>query len=928
MNKTLYRTKTEQTKARVIMKKIRMRFLSLFLCLLLTVGTVGQYPITLSATEAQQTAISDNTTDTPSVPDSDNTETDNTDDDGTESGDTPAGDVTPGTPDDSATENGDDSSAGSEDSSQDTSDSEETSSSETDDDTKTPDIDSVSSEAEATNFTAYFYDADGTTLLFTVPMQYDGIGYGVCLCDFMSSSNLLSQVRNGYQIVRWKHSRANNKGNLVSTLYDEVYFYEDTNLYAFYDTEPYEYSINYQLNGGALVAKNGAEIPYTFTVKSGAIQLPAPQRKGFIFNGWYTDPAFTKAVTAIPAGTFFNSDANGNVPSYTVYAKWTSVTPGATTLSSAKNSGTGKIKLKYSKATNAQGYEITYATNKKFTKNKNSIDAGTKTTYTFTNLPKGKKYYYKVRAYVIDSTGEKCYGSYSKVLSCKVKKGVREYEAKKNSGKLKKVSILGAETLYVKAKVSKRLKSSDNFYYLVKVDPYNGKVLKKIAKAEKTKTVEFKLPVTDNDGNNHIQGKFAIAVKKGKKYKLISSSAFISNPEAAAHYTAAFPTPVSKKGRQGCYDTSMGDKNYFYNFNLNSIIATKGNHQVAYKYNGKTYYFNNPNFGHVSEVNKDGGTVTVQVMLQYDAKCKNFILKSGRKQGAHYYAFNTDNKAARENIEAAFHFMAEYASKQDYHVDNWILGNEVNTYANMNAKWYYAGNISKDKFIKHYASAFRMLYYAVKSNNKNGRVYICCDHTWSNRENDWGVKNFTKAFHKEIKKQNKNIKWNLAYHAYSAVLTNADFWNDGGLAPNNNDAAFVSPKNLEILTKYVKKNFGKNVRIILSEQGFSYSGGTGSPYNAGRQTGESVQAAAVAYLYYKAQFSDMIDAVIFSSGDHGGPGYQFDFMGKKSEKVYKYMDTPKSTTYTNPYLSTIGASSWKGIVKGFDENKLKSMPNR
>jgi len=415
---------------------------------------------------------------------------------------------------------------------------------------------------------------------------------------------------------------------------------------------------------------------------------------------------------------------------------------------------------------------------------------------------------------------------------------------------------------------------------------------------------------------------------------LVTSTSFINNPEDAAAYTAPFPTPTSKKGRQGLYNTDMGDKNYFVNFNLNTIIGTQSSHAVAYKYNGKTYYFNNPSFGDLKTVNEDGGTVTVQVMMQWNTNSKDLILKSGRKQpvpgreSITYYAFNTDNKAAREKLEAAFCFLAEYASKEDYHVDNWILGNEVNTYLNPNAKWYYAGNISHDKFMKNYASTYRMLYYAVKSSNKNGRVYICCDHTWINREQDWGTKYFTSAFDKEIKNQNKNIKWNLAYHAYSAVLTNADFWNDGSLAPNKADADFVSPNNLNILTNYVKKNFGKDVRIILSEQGFSCSGGVGSPYNNGRQTGEGVQAAAVAYLYYKAQFNDMIDAVIFSSGDHAGAGYQFDFHGRQAEATYKYMDTPQYEAYTSMHLSTIKQPSWSKAVKGFSDSKLKSMPNR
>ncbi len=766
-----------------------------------------------------------------------------------------------------------------------------------------------------------FYDDDRTTVLYTFSMPKDTINLYKALDDISE----IPMIKKGYPIYRWDCPQRDRK-YLTTYIYNTLTLKVDHSFYAIWDEDPYDFTIDYQLAGGSFA--DDSDIPYDFNVESETIRLPLPQRKGYKFNGWYTDSAYKNKVDTIPAGTYIDTVVNGEIAPYTLYAKWTACKPAKASKPKAKNSSTGKIAVTFSSVAGAEGYELVYATSKNFKSNKMTRDLGTKTKFTLSNLKKGQKYFFKVRAYATDSTGKKCYGSYSSSVSCKVTKGVKEYTAKKNSGTLKKVVVKNGTDLYVQAKVSKRLKSSDNFYYLVKVDPNTEKVLKQIAKTDKTTTVKFQLPLKDEKGNNHIQGKYGVAVKKGKKYMLITKTSFINNPETAASYTAPFPKPASKKGRQGVYNTALGDKNYFTNFNLNTMIGTKSYHNVAYKYNGKTYYFLYPNLGSVAQANKDGGTVTVQVMLQYADHTKDLILKSGRAPGANYYAFNTDQKAAREKLEAAFHFLAEYASQEGYHVDNWILGNEVNTYANMNAKWYYAGNISRDKFMKNYASTFRMLYYAVKSNNKNARVYICCDHTWINRENDWGTKYFTKAFNDEIKKQNKKIKWNLAYHAYSAVLTNADFWNDGSLAPNNDNADFVSPKNLEILTDYVKENFGKDTRIILSEQGFSCSGGVGSPYNNGRQTGEGVQAAAVAWLYYKAQFNDMIDAVIFSSGDHGGAGYQFDFIGRKAENVYKYMDTPKYATYTKDCLKTIGKSSWKNAVKGFNAKTLKKMPTR
>jgi len=872
------------------MKKLSMRLLSSFLCLMMLFGTIAEAPIAAYATEVVPTTenvYEEATEFTSTVSENDITE---------ESIDIPI-----------------------------IEESEPEKESAPEEEIVIPESETESTE-EPTNITVNFYDDDGTTLLLSVPMQFSYPNTYTWLSSHLEHIGMISMIHNGYALDEW-YCMTNGKTYDSYYIYNTLKIKRNLDFKAIWRTEPYDFDIRYTLNGGSF-PEDIEDKPTSFNVESDTITLPLPERSKYTFEGWYKDAALTEAVPNIPKGSFINSDKCGDVERLMLYAKWAPIKIGKASKPSAKNSGTGKMKISFKAMDGVDGYEVAYSTAKNFKKNKLTQYLEGKTSVTLTNLPKGKTYYIKVRGYKLDSTGAKIYGKYSSVKSCKIKKGVKEYTAKSNSGKLKKVCVKSKTDLYVYAKVSKRLKSSDDYYYLVKVDPNTGKVLKQIAKTDKTVKAVFQIPLKDEKGNNHVQGKYGVAVKKGKKYMLITGTSFISNPEAAAKYTGAFPKPVSKKGRQGLYDSDMGDKNYFFNFNLNSIIGTKNNHGIKYKYNGKTYYFNFPNFGNIPAVNDDGGTVTVQLMLQYDDNCKDLILKSGRTPGAHYYAFNTDEKASREKLEAAFHFLAEQASREELHIDNWILGNEVNTYANMNAKWYYAGNISKDKFMKNYASTYRMLYYAVKSNSKNSRVYICCDHTWINRENDWGTKHFMEAFNKEIKSQNKNIDWNLAYHAYSAVLTNADFWNDGSLAPNNNGADFVSPKNLEILTTYVKENFGEDVRIILSEQGFSCSGGVGSPYNRGRQSGESVQAAAVAYLYYKAQFNDMIDAVIFSSGDHGGAGYQFDFHGRKAEAVYKYMDTPKYNTYTKAYLKTIGASSWKSIVKGFSDKKLKAMPSR
>ena len=71
----------------------------------------------------------------------------------------------------------------------------------------------------------------------------------------------------------------------------------------------------------------------------------------------------------------------------------------------------------------ANGYQISYSTSKKFTNKttKTKLIKKAKTTKTtLKKLKSGKKYFIKIRAYK-NANGKKLYGAYSKVMSVKVK---------------------------------------------------------------------------------------------------------------------------------------------------------------------------------------------------------------------------------------------------------------------------------------------------------------------------------------------------------------------------------------------------------------------------------------------------------------------------------------------------------------------------
>ena len=166
------------------------------------------------------------------------------------------------------------------------------------------------------------------------------------------------------------------------------------------------YNITYKLNKG----KNNASNPSTYYGKK--ITLKNPSRKGYTFAGWYTDAKFKKKIKTIESSAKCD---------YTLYAKWTKVNVAKVSITSAKNSKSKQILLKYKKISGIKGYEISYSTDKKFKKavtRKNTA----KTSYTISKLKKGKTYYVRIRAYKVDSTGKKVYGKYSSVKKVKVSK--------------------------------------------------------------------------------------------------------------------------------------------------------------------------------------------------------------------------------------------------------------------------------------------------------------------------------------------------------------------------------------------------------------------------------------------------------------------------------------------------------------------------
>ena len=510
-------------------------------------------------------------------------------------------------------------------------------------------------------------------------------------------------------------------------------------------------------------------------------------------------------------------------------------------------------------------------------------------------------------------------------------KWTKEISPSAKAASLDYVKGTKVNTITVSATVSNYVKSSDGYYYLVYVDSNSGKVKKtvgKVKKPEKAKgKITFKLNISGHP--EYAQGKFAIGIKKSKSaYSVISPKSYVSNPEKLSTNTAAYFVPGTKKGIQATDINELTDtksKTVFFNLYISDLMR-KDSGVETYKYNGKTYHFNGL-YGYVylvQQCNAKGIQVTAQISIDRNASTQSFITGNSPYAETAYYGWNTDNSTTRQTMEAMFAYLGEKFGKNNCYISNWILGNEVNSASG----YYYVGNVSFSKFISMYSEAFRCLYNAVKSSRGSSKVFICLDNCW-NQKNAFTIcysaRSTLESFAAKISDMQKDVNWNLAYHAYNQPLSDSQFCSGANASMFTSDAnttTFITMRNIQTLTDYVKNRFGSNTRIILSEQGFSSTYG-----------GQANQAAAIALAYYKAACNPMIDAFIIRSyKDEAHEVAQGLAMGlkdangkkKTAYNVFKNMDSSNSLKYTEKVLkSQVG--NWKSLVPGYSTGKISSM---
>lgn len=489
----------------------------------------------------------------------------------------------------------------------------------------------------------------------------------------------------------------------------------------------------------------------------------------------------------------------------------------------------------------------------------------------------------------------------------------------------------------------------DNYLYLFELQPYEDDLTGRTDYSgwiTKGDALSFTLPLNLGTTQDRLYSKFVVAVFDGQKYTPVSNTVYVTNPEAVAKHTDPYRTAQTKKGLLIENTTSMvADA---FELGVNHVIVNIPFHHIlgqgiSYEYDGKTYSFNKELMetydNTIRRMSEKNMTVTAVILNGWNDNTPQLLYPGVKKQPANqvfYYGFNASTKEGYETIKAIASFLADrYSSLQSPYgkVSNWIIGNEIN-----NQQWNYMGPMSLEKYIQEYERAFRVFYTAIRSTNRNDRLFFSTDYNWNHEANGTTKYNAKDVIDRFADRTGAggSMDWGLAYHPYSIPMTEPEFWDDDQTGLIKQDAAspVINLKNLNVLTDYMQQGQlrmrdGSVRHIILSEQGFTSKSAT-------RGVNYDLQAAAIAYAYYIADSNPYIDAFIMSRQvdapletkdslmfglwhcDENQPNAIVPTMRKKAWSIYKNIDNKKTTLETTEFAKQIlGIQKWSDVIPNF-----------
>lgn len=448
-----------------------------------------------------------------------------------------------------------------------------------------------------------------------------------------------------------------------------------------------------------------------------------------------------------------------------------------------------------------------------------------------------------------------------------------------------------------------------------------------------------------------INGRIEIPRFDGKRDRLFSkfqlADAGTGKPLGSAHYVDDlsalparhfdFPHPQSIKGLQvQMIDDAiaLGVKCAAFNVSLPAVIGQAGSPET-WDVDGEKIPINTDYIGGLDAAFKqmtDAGMNVTAILLNpvpvQPEPGNPFIHPNTDLANApnHLGAFNTANERGLRYYRAAIEYLADrYSQPNAEHgwVSGYIIGNEVQAHW----EWYNIGRMPLDDFVRDYAIALRVADLAARRFHSQIRTYVSMEHHWNSAMSDDALKGFCgKDLLDRLAAWTKaegDHPWHVAFHPYPENLFEPRTWNDRQ-AVLSFDTPKITFKNIEVLPAYLRQPrmrfHGEPRRIILSEQGFHTPDGP---------DGETIQAAAYAYAYYRLSHLPGIDAFILHRHvDHkaeGGlrlgvwtwkenGGYSDPDRKKRIYDVFRLADTDQWEQAFEFAKPVIGVARWEEIL--------------
>ncbi len=465
--------------------------------------------------------------------------------------------------------------------------------------------------------------------------------------------------------------------------------------------------------------------------------------------------------------------------------------------------------------------------------------------------------------------------------------------------------------------------------------------------------VDFKVTRFGEDKRDRLYDKYYL-VKDGKLLKGPYYVSKVTEPmeegTKAPEYMSKITTRKGVLAENETFVDDLGAQHARWDFNLNSFYypdaTAESEDALPFELNGKTFYFKKgavDGFDDlVSKYSKKNMDIIVVVyingnqVMPYDLTYQEFGAWDSSIGVNPIAGFNTSNENGLEWWAATMEFFAQrYSGGKDSvgYVSTYVVGNEVD----FEGDYFRIAREHQpiDTFVEEYGRCLRIADLAVKKYNPDIQVTTTLTHSWvepgntSNfNDRNYSPKELLEKLNAKSKREG-DFNWGIAPHPYCYSLpatrmleydTDEGYYKYG-MTGDVETSSFLTYSNFEILEQFLEREenlFEGKVRdVFLTESGVSSSGYYG--FGAGKKNmddddlSQSIQAAMVAYTWYKASQLDCVKVyAYYRMYDHPNEGENFtpglikhDGTKKKSYEVWKYIDTERSFEYSMKYIQYI-----------------------